>query len=148
MKLKLIVYDFDGVMTNNKVMIDQHGNEFVTVSRADGLAISEIKKKGISQIILSSEKNSVVKSRADKLNIPCIQGVDNKKEKLIQYTNEKAISLDEVAYVGNDINDIDVMNILDKTFCPFDAHQSIKKYRNLFLKQVVVRAWLEKYLMF
>ena len=57
---KLIVYDFDGVMTNNKVYVDQNGNEMVRVNRADGLGIAKIKKLGINQIIISTEKNSVV----------------------------------------------------------------------------------------
>ena len=57
---KLIVYDFDGVMTNNKVYVDQNGNEMVLVNRADGLGIAKIKKLGINQIIISTEKNSVV----------------------------------------------------------------------------------------
>ena len=82
-KIKLIVYDFDGVMTNNKVYIDQNGNEMVAVNRADGLAIAEIKKIGIEQIIISTEKNKVVSVRARKLDIPCAQGIDNKKDYLI-----------------------------------------------------------------
>ena len=55
--IKLIVYDFDGVMTDNKVYIDQNGNEMVQVSRADGLGVSEIIKLGIQQIIMSTEVN-------------------------------------------------------------------------------------------
>ena len=59
-KIKLIVYDFDGVMTDNKVYVDQDGREMVQVNRSDGLGVSEIKKLGIEQIIISTEKNSVV----------------------------------------------------------------------------------------
>ena len=64
--IKLIVYDFDGVMTDNKVYVNQNGNEMVMVNRGDGLAVSEIKKVGIEQIIISTEKNSVVKTRSKK----------------------------------------------------------------------------------
>ena len=67
--LKLIVYDFDGVMTNNKLYIDQNGNEMVRVNRADGLGIAEIKKIGIKQIIISTEKNPMISARAEKLDI-------------------------------------------------------------------------------
>ena len=74
--IKLLVYDFDGVMTDNKVYIDQNGNEFVQVNRADGLAISEIKKLLIDQIIISTEKNSVVLLRAKKLGIKCFVGCE------------------------------------------------------------------------
>ena len=59
-RINLIVYDFDGVMTDNKVYVDQNGNEMVRVNRADGLGIAKIKKLGINQIIISTEKNSVV----------------------------------------------------------------------------------------
>ena len=79
MNLKLIVYDFDGVMTDNRVYIDQQGNEMVRVSRADGLGVAEIKKLGIEQIIISTEKNMIVSTRANKLKIQCFQGIDDKK---------------------------------------------------------------------
>tara|TARA_B100001964_G_scaffold136629_1_gene150796 strand:+ start:684 stop:917 length:234 start_codon:yes stop_codon:yes gene_type:complete len=65
--LDLIIYDFDGVMTDNKVYVDQNGNEMVQVNRADGLSIAKIKKLGIKQIIISTEKNPVVSARASKL---------------------------------------------------------------------------------
>ena len=74
-KIKLIVYDFDGVMTDNKVYIDQDGKETVKVNRGDGLGISEIKKLGIEQIIISTEKNLVVMKRAEKLGISCMKGI-------------------------------------------------------------------------
>ena len=78
--IKLLVYDFDGVMTDNKVYIDQHGNEMVQVSRADGLGVSEIQKLGIQQLILSTEMNPVVGARAKKLALYCLQGVDIKAQ--------------------------------------------------------------------
>ena len=133
-KIELIVYDFDGVMTDNKVYIDQNGNETVRVNRADGLGISEIKKLGIKQIIISTEKNSVVSARARKLDIPCLQGIDNKKEALMDYCGKNDIDLNNVAFVGNDINDKEAMEIAGITFCPSDAHNSIIAISNHFLK--------------
>ena len=124
--LILIVYDFDGVMTDNKVYVDQNGNEMVQVNRADGLGVSEIKKLGIEQIIISTEQNPVVSARAKKLDIPCLQGIENKKDALVSYYRENNITLDKVAYVGNDINDMEVMKIAGYSFCPADAHDSIK----------------------
>ena len=76
--LKLIVDDFDGVMTDNKVYVDQGGQEMVQVNRADGLRVSMIKKLEIEQIIISTEKNPLVPARAKKLNIFCLQGIENK----------------------------------------------------------------------
>ena len=117
-KIKLVVYDFDGVMTDNKVYIDQNGNEIVQVNRADGLGVAEIKKMEIEQIIMSTETNPVVSARAIKLDIPCLQGLDNKKDALLDYSKKNDIDLKKVAYVGNDINDKDTMAIVGLTFCP------------------------------
>tara|TARA_B100002003_G_C13813243_1_gene400749 strand:+ start:151 stop:627 length:477 start_codon:yes stop_codon:yes gene_type:complete len=132
--IKIFVYDFDGVMTNNKVYVDQNGNETVQVNRADGLGISEIKKLGIEQIIISTEQNPVVSTRAHKLGIPCLQGIENKKMALFDYCKENDIDLKNVAYVGNDINDKNVMENTGLTFCPADAHESIKKISDHVLK--------------
>ena len=128
--IKLIVYDFDGVLTDNKVYLDQNGNEMVQVNRSDGLGVNEIKKIGIEQIILSTETNPVVSARAKKLGLYCLQGIENKKEKLKDYCNNKIIDLKNVAYIGNDINDKNAMEIVGSAFCPSDAHESIKKISN------------------
>jgi len=124
--LKLIVYDFDGVMTDNKIYVDQNGNESVQVNRSDGLGVSEIKKLGIEQIIISTEKNPVVTKRAKKLNIKCLQGIDNKKQALEEYCYKKNIKLQNTAFVGNDINDLEALEIAGYSFCPADAHKSVK----------------------
>ncbi|NQV18105.1 MAG: HAD hydrolase family protein [Armatimonadetes bacterium] len=125
-RLELIVYDFDGVMTNNKVIVDQFGNESVNVNRSDGLAIAEIKKMGIKQAILSTEKNPVVLKRAEKLNIPCIYGSDNKLLDLKYFLKENNVSPKNTMYIGNDINDMEAMKFVGYSGCPVDAHESIK----------------------
>ena len=132
--IKLIVYDFDGVMTDNKVYLDQHGIEMVQVNRADGLGVAELKKLKIKQIIISTEKNPIVSTRAIKLGIPCLQGVDNKMDLLANYCKKNNIDLQNVAYVGNDINDKEAMEIAGTTFCPIDAHESIKVISNYVMK--------------
>jgi len=133
-EIELIVYDFDGVMTDNKVYVDQSGNEMVQVNRSDGLGIAEIKKLGIEQIIISTEQNPVVSARAHKIGIPCLQGIENKKMALIDYCENNDIEIENVAYVGNDINDKGAMEIAGVTFCPADAHDSIKGISNHVLK--------------
>lgn len=132
--IELLVYDFDGVMTDNKVYLDQESREMVQVNRADGLGVAEIKKLGIEQIIISTEKNTVVSSRAAKLGIPCLQGIDNKKVALMDYCDKNDINHKHIAYVGNDINDKDAMEIAGVTFCPADAHESIKVIADYTLK--------------
>ena len=132
--IKLIVYDFDGIMTDNKVYVDQDGREMVQVNRADGLAVSAIKKLDIQQIIISTEKNPVVSARASKLGIPCRQGIDDKKIALLDYCKKNDFELNHVAFVGNDINDRDVMEMVGYTICPADAHSEINKISNLVMK--------------
>ena len=132
--IELMVYDFDGVMTDNKVYVDQYGKEMVQVNRGDGLGVSEIKKLGIQQIIISTEKNTVVSSRATKLGIPCLQGIENKKTVLMDYCENNNFDLQNVAYMGNDLNDKDAMMIAGVTFCPADAYDSIKDISNHILK--------------
>jgi len=134
-KIKLIVYDFDGVMTDNKVYVDQDGKEMVQVNRGDGLGVSIIKKLGIQQIILSSEDNPVVIIRAKKLKIFCINGAKNKKNILLEYCAKNNLSLQNVAYVGNDLNDLEVIKIVGYSFCPSDAHVNIKEIADHILKK-------------
>lgn len=126
-KIKLIVYDFDGVMTDNKVLVDDMGHESVVVHRGDGYAVSQIKKFGIPQIILSTEPNPVVMRRAEKLHIPAIHGVDDKKTILKKYCAENGIDLADVLYVGNDLNDYDTMISVGYPCCPADAECEIKE---------------------
>jgi|TARA_B100000315_G_scaffold199882_1_gene191881 YrbI family 3-deoxy-D-manno-octulosonate 8-phosphate phosphatase len=132
--LRLIIYDFDGVMTDNKVYIDQDGREMVQVNRSDGLGVAAIKKLGIEQLIISTEENPVVSARAKKLDIPCLQGIGDKKIAIINYCQDNNINFQKVAYVGNDINDKEAMEITGVTFCPSDAHNRIKEMTDHTLK--------------
>ena len=120
-----LFYDFDGVMTDNTVIMDEHGIESVRVNRSDGLAISELKKMGFVQAILSSEKNNVVSMRAEKLGIPCMQGLEDKKSAFLNYCTESGINPEFCVFVGNDINDFEVMNSVGYPVCPSDAHSKI-----------------------
>lgn len=124
-KIRLIVYDFDGVMTDNKVYISQDGVESVVAHRGDGHAVSEIRKLGIEQIILSTEVNPVVRHRANKLKIEVIHGVQDKKTVLAGYLKEKGIDPENVLYIGNDLNDYDCMLSVGMRGCPQDAEPEI-----------------------
>jgi YrbI family 3-deoxy-D-manno-octulosonate 8-phosphate phosphatase len=108
-EIELAVYDFDGVMTDNSVIVDQFGNESVVVNRSDGMAVSRIKKMGMEQIILSTEKNAVVQKRAEKLGLFCLNGIDDKKRALEEYLSRTGVNRKRVVYIGNDINDLEVM---------------------------------------
>lgn len=131
----LIVYDFDGVLTNNKVIVFDDGKEAVLCNRADGLAIQRFKERGISQIILSTEKNRTVEARARKLAIKAIYGVDDKKSALIGYCRKKRISVKKVVYVGNEINDLEAMRLVGYPLAPRDANIKVKRIAKLVLKK-------------
>ena len=126
-EVKLIVYDFDGVMTDNRVIVDETGRESVVVNRADGLAVSLIRRMGIEQLILSTEKNPVVLKRAEKLGLLCLNGVDNKKETLIQHLYRANIDRKNVVYIGNDLNDLEVMEYVGYAVAPADADPAVKE---------------------
>ena len=132
--IALITFDFDGVFTDNKVLVDETGMEYVRCSRSDGLAIDAFKKIGIRTLILSSEKNQVVVSRAKKLGMPVIHGCGNKLQALDQYCRDNSISLANVCYVGNDVNDFFVMKECGFSCCPIDSHPSIIEIASFVLE--------------
>ena len=77
-KIDAFIFDFDGVLTNNKVLLDQSGKEWVTCSRADGLAFDALYLLKKPVFIISTETNAVVSARGKKLNVDVIQGVSDK----------------------------------------------------------------------
>ncbi|MFA5920956.1 MAG: acylneuraminate cytidylyltransferase [Methylococcaceae bacterium] len=123
--IDLIVYDFDGVMTDNRVLTLPDGTEAVFANRADGWGIGQLRKAGFRQIILSTETNSVVSARAKKLQIEVLQGRDDKARDLSNYCQSQGIDLANVLYVGNDVNDLDVMRLVGYPVAPADAHPKV-----------------------
>ncbi len=121
----LICYDFDGVMTDNRVYVMQDGTETVAVNRSDGLAIAALRRASVTQIIMSTEKNPVVGARAAKLDIPVLQGLDNKAEALKGYIFEIGADLERTVFIGNDVNDLSVMHLVGFPVAPCDAYPPI-----------------------
>jgi N-acylneuraminate cytidylyltransferase len=120
--IKAIVFDFDGVMTDDQVYITETGEEMVMASRSDGMGISALKSAGLKLLILSKERNPVVAKRAEKLQIEVIQSCDNKLEALTEWLSKNQLPLSECAYVGNDINDLQCMKAVRLAIAPVDAH--------------------------
>ena len=145
--IEAFVFDFDGVMTNNLVHLDQNGKEWVSCSRADGLAFDVLRKLRKPAYILSTEKNSVVTARANKLKIPSLQGVVDKVEKIKELAVREDLDIQNILYVGNDLNDYHVMQLCGFTACPSDSHEKIKSISTIELKAKggdgVVRELLE-----
>lgn len=129
--IKLFVYDFDGVMTNNRVIVDENGKESVVCNRSDGLAVQLIKDMGIQQLIMSTEKNNVVRRRAEKLKLEVLNNVSNKKECLEAYCSENGIDVLDTLFIGNDLNDQEVMETCGLSVCPSDAAPEIKEIATL-----------------
>ena len=118
-----VVFDFDGVFTDNRVLVDQDGKEAVFCSRADGLGLQALRRLGVGSLVLSTETNPVVSARAKKLGIECVQGLgDTKWDALRQIFADRTLSAAEVAYVGNDINDLDCLRNVGVSICVADAY--------------------------
>jgi YrbI family 3-deoxy-D-manno-octulosonate 8-phosphate phosphatase len=148
--IDVFVFDFDGVLTNNLVYLNQEGVESVVCSRADGLAFDVLRKLKKPTFILSTEKNSVVTMRAKKLKIQALQGIKNKADALSSLSESKGYDLGRILYVGNDLNDFNVMKICGYSACPIDSHIKIKELSNIVLNtrggEGVVRELLEEVL--
>jgi YrbI family 3-deoxy-D-manno-octulosonate 8-phosphate phosphatase len=142
-----LVFDFDGVLTNNLVHLNSNGVESVTCSRADGLAFDALHKLEKPTYILSTEKNQVVTARAKKLKIPALQGVNNKVDSLKEMADKEGFNLHNILYVGNDLNDYQVIKLCGYTACPSDSHIRIKEICDVVLKtrggEGVIRELLE-----
>ena len=133
MKVDLVVFDFDGVMTDDTVYVDQNGIESVRCSRSDGMGLSQLKEKGIPAIVLSSERNPVVIQRCKKLNLEYIHGVLKKGEVLEKYLKDNQINPANVIYVGNDINDLPCFPLVGCAIVTADAHFKAKNEADIVL---------------
>jgi YrbI family 3-deoxy-D-manno-octulosonate 8-phosphate phosphatase len=148
--LSAIVFDFDGVLTDDRVYVDQDGREMVCCSRRDGIGFDILRKTGIKLFILSTETNPVVAKRAEKLRIPAIQGSKDKAESLRQLASRESLDLPTTLFVGNDINDLPAFRLCGHSACPSDAHPSVKAAVTHILEtpggQGVTREIIEKIL--
>lgn len=125
-KCKLLVLDFDGVLTNNKVYINQNGIEAVRCDRGDGLGLELLRKyTDVEILIISKEKNPVVVARAKKLKIKCISGIDNKIAILKKEIKLKKISQEQVCFVGNDLNDAECLKLVGLKVAVNDSYPEI-----------------------
>ena len=141
--IRTIVFDFDGVFTDNKVYTNQDGSEIIACDKADSLGIN-ILNKFIKQneldldiFVLSKEENPVVKTRCKKMRLKCFNGIKNKREYLNGYfkdrINKNLDYFQSMIYLGNDLNDLEIMRTSCFSVAPNDAHKLIKKVANVVL---------------
>lgn len=133
--ISLLVFDFDGVMTDNCALVDEQGHEQVVVNRSDGLGISLLRRqKNIDMLVLSTETNATVAARCNKLGIPVIQGIEDKANTLSRWLINHQIDPSHVIYVGNDINDMACFSLVGYAMVPADAHPLVRKKADLILR--------------
>jgi YrbI family 3-deoxy-D-manno-octulosonate 8-phosphate phosphatase len=118
---KIIFTDFDGCLTDDRVWLNEEGEEFVAANRKDGLAIKKLINHGIDIVITSTETNKVVSARADKLGIEVLQGLSCKSSSITQYLEQRKLGWADVWYVGNDVNDLIPITRAKLSLCPSDA---------------------------
>jgi 3-deoxy-D-manno-octulosonate 8-phosphate phosphatase (KDO 8-P phosphatase) len=133
--VRLVVFDFDGVFTDNRVWVDAAGQESVACCRADGFGLRRLEESGVDCFILTTETAPVVSMRARKLRVECIQGVDEKLPVLIDEASKRGVGLEQVAYVGNDVNDCGCLEAVGLPVAPADAWPEAKERARLVLSR-------------
>jgi YrbI family 3-deoxy-D-manno-octulosonate 8-phosphate phosphatase len=123
--VSLVVFDFDGVMTDNTVLLGEDGSEMVRCDRADGWGVARLRETGMPMLIVSTETHPVVSARAGKLAVPCIQGVADKRAALADHLQANQINSTEVVFVGNDVNDLGCLELVGMPVAVADAHPAV-----------------------
>lgn len=129
--VEMLALDFDGVMTDNRVLVFEDGREAVLCNRSDGLGLERLRATGLPLAVISKEINPVVAARCRKLKIPCEQGIDDKLTVLKRMAGEHGVALANVAYVGNDINDLACLNAVGIAIAPADAYPEVLRVADI-----------------
>ena len=132
-QIAAVVFDFDGVFTDNRVFVFQDGREAVGCNRSDGWGIAELKKMHKELLVLSAEENPVVKARCNKLGVDCLHGISDKRKTLMSWLAERNLDPAQVVYVGNDVNDLDCMQSVGCGIAVCDAHPKVQSAAQIVL---------------
>lgn len=124
-RVKALVMDFDGVLTDNAVRVDAAGRESVVCSRSDGMGLRLLKAFPVKIAVISTERNPVVSARCAKLQIECIQGVDRKVAEFKRWCARNQIRPAQALFIGNDVNDWECLRTAGIAAAPADAHPDI-----------------------
>ena len=125
-RVRFAVFDFDGVFTDNRVWVNERGEEALAFSRSDGLGLRRLDDVGVRYMIVSMEQNPIVGARAQKLQADCLQGITDKLTVVKERSADAGVSLAETAFVGNDINDADCLRAVGCPVVPADAWPEVK----------------------
>ena len=133
-KPKIIFTDFDGCLTDDRVIVNEHGEEFVSANRKDGLAAKRLKDIGIKVVITSMETNKVVLARGNKMGVEVLQGLSDKAKAIDEYLGKNKLTWEESWYIGNDVNDLGAIGKANFSLCPSDAVDVVLKTVDYVLK--------------
>jgi N-acylneuraminate cytidylyltransferase len=133
--LELLIFDFDGVMTDNAALVDESGNESVRVHRGDGWGIARLRERGVPMAVMSTEENPVVAARCRKLGLECVQGVPDKAAGLARLLDQFGARADHTAFVGNDVNDLPALRAVGLAVAVGDAHPDARAAARLVLSR-------------
>ncbi len=125
--IKMIICDFDGVVTDNLVLTDENGKETVSASRSDSMHIKKLREMGIEVMIISSEPNPVVMARAKKMGVEAIHnvGMQDKGRVMREVLEQKNVKAENIVYVGNDLNDLPCFEIAGWSVAVADAYPEV-----------------------
>lgn len=129
----LVVFDFDGVLTDNRVWVDSEGHEFVAAYRSDSLGIQALQRSGIQTLVLSTETDGAVAARCRKMGVPVLQGITDKAARLTEYLRENNLDAREVLFVGNDVNDLPCFDVVGCAVAVGDAQPEVLRQADLIL---------------
>jgi YrbI family 3-deoxy-D-manno-octulosonate 8-phosphate phosphatase len=132
-RVDLIVFDFDGVMTDNRVWVNEEGREMVAAYRSDSTGLSRLRQHGVKAIVLSSEVNPVVGARCRKMNLPVYQGISDKGEALAGLLRGLEVRAENTIYLGNDINDLPCFPLVACALVVADALPEAKRHADIVL---------------
>jgi len=127
-RVELVAFDFDGVFTDNLVIVSEDGTESVACSRGDGFGVQALRDAGVGLVVLSTETNPVVGARCRKLGLECVQGLDDKAAALREQIVARGTTPDRTAFLGNDVNDIGCMSAVGVAVGVADSHDAVLPY--------------------
>ena len=123
----MLVMDVDGTLTDGRIYIGVDGEVMKAFDVKDGYGIVQLRKEGVLPVIITGRKSTIVEKRASELGINELhQGIHNKLEKLKEIAEKYDIKAEEIAYIGDDLNDMECINYCSLSACPNDAMEEIK----------------------
>jgi 3-deoxy-D-manno-octulosonate 8-phosphate phosphatase (KDO 8-P phosphatase) len=124
--IRMLVMDVDGTLTDGKIYIGEHGEVFKAFNVKDGYRLNSLENDNIIPVIITGRNSAILSRRAAELNIREVhQGVDNKLEVLNEIICKYNLRYENIAYIGDDINDIECMEACCFKACPADAVQEV-----------------------